>query len=64
MIRCPNPDCLKSLDAEERRLFDLHGPLVCPSCRKWGCGSCMPSGRGCLCLECETSKSEVSRWLK
>lgn len=64
MIICPNPDCLARLDVEERRLFDKHGPLACPSCKKTGCSKCMPSGRGCLCLECEERKSEVVRWLR
>ncbi len=27
--------------------------LQCPECYRDGCEECMPSGRGCVCLECE-----------
>jgi hypothetical protein len=52
---------MERLDEEDRELFEKHGPMVCPLCKKTGCSKCMPSGRGCLCLECEEIKSEMQR---
>ncbi len=40
-------------DEEELALQAKRGRLVCPGCGRVGCYECMPSGRGCVCPECE-----------
>jgi hypothetical protein len=45
-------------DAEERTLVASRGKLVCSSCARDGCFSCMPAGRGAICPECEDGDHE------
>lgn len=40
-------------DEEYTEIIATFGLLICPQCEREGCPECMPSGRGCLCPECE-----------
>lgn len=37
---------------------DEHYLLECPLCLRPGCPDCIPSGRYCLCPECEEARDE------
>ncbi len=45
--------CGATLDEEALGLQAKFGRLHCPGCGREGCYECMPSGRGCICPECE-----------
>ena len=35
--------------------------LTCPECGREGCEHCMPSGKGCVCPECEEKEDEANQ---
>lgn len=47
------PHCGEKLDQEEQKFFRINGFYECPECHREGCDKCMPSGRNCICPECE-----------
>lgn len=47
------PYCAAKITLEDAELFANKGFYTCPKCTREGCGDCMPSGRRCLCPECE-----------
>lgn len=47
------PHCREKPSKDDAEMFVRLGFYACPDCNRDGCDACMPSGRGCLCPECE-----------
>jgi len=51
---CPHCGAVQHQSEADKENGDPPGYLLtCPQCYREGCEECMPSGRGCICPDCE-----------